>query len=238
MLETAHEDTVKVLRLLHLLEVDLSGDDGGVDGPLVLETVDVLAGMRVEVLEALGELVVEAVDKRDDATANDNDRLLLRGSALLVLLVVGRNFANGVGGVLVKDVEESVELLTGGLPGVEGHVGGDGGVVVEVGGNEGEDDADLLVGGRSDGEETLEGLDLLVTVGVLATTSLENGGKSLVDALRGGRGSNLALDGADGLETVLVSVSGSGGNSGLGLFGCRRSGDGRLSGLVERLGIL
>lgn len=238
MLETAHEHAVKVLRLLHLLEVDLSGDNRRVDRLLVLEAVDVLAGVRVKVLERLGELVVEAVNEGDDAAANDDDRLSRRGNALLVLLVVRRSLANGVRRVLDEDGEESVELLAGGLPRVEGHERRDGGVVVEVRGDEGEDDADLLVGRCGYGEETLEGLDLLVAVGVLATTGLEDGGESLVDTLGGGRGGDLALDGANGLETVLVSGGGGGGNRRLDLFGCRRSGEGSLSSLVESFRVL
>lgn len=52
--------------LLNLLEQDLSLDDRLVDDLLILETVDVFTGVRVEVLERLGEFIVESVDESDD----------------------------------------------------------------------------------------------------------------------------------------------------------------------------
>jgi len=52
--------------LLNLLEQDLSLDDRLVDDLLVLETVDVFTGVRVEVLERLGEFIVESVNEGDD----------------------------------------------------------------------------------------------------------------------------------------------------------------------------
>lgn len=167
MLEAAHENSVEVLRELNLLKVDLCLDDGLVDLLLVLEAIDVLAGVRVDVLQALGELVVQSVDQADDAAANDDRRLLGTGSPLVEVVVVARLLADNVGALLGKGVEKKVEVGAGAGPGVDGHVRVDRGVVVEEGGDEGEEDANALVGSDGDGEELFEDLGLLRAVGVL-----------------------------------------------------------------------
>lgn len=106
MLEAAHEDSVEVLGELNLLKVDLRLDDGRVDLLLVLEAIDVLASVRVDVLQALGELVVQSVDQADDAAANDDRRLLGVGSTLVEVVVVAGLLAHDVGALLSEGVEE------------------------------------------------------------------------------------------------------------------------------------
>lgn len=167
VLQSTHENSVEVLGEVDGLEVDLGLDDRLVDLLLVLETIDVLASVGVDVLETFGELVVQSVDETDDA-ASDGDSGFGRGGCTLVeVVVVGRLLCHDVLAFEGKEVEEEVEVGVGTGPRVEGHVRVDGGVVVEEGGDEGEEDADALVRTDSDEEELLQDLDLLRSVRVL-----------------------------------------------------------------------
>jgi len=54
VLKTTHDHSIEVLDLFPLLrplEQDLRLDDGLVDSLLILESIDVFTGMRIEVLE-------------------------------------------------------------------------------------------------------------------------------------------------------------------------------------------
>lgn len=260
VLEAAHDDAVEVLSELDLLEVDLGLDDSLVDLLLVLEAIDVLSGVRVDVLKALGELVVEAVDERDDAAADDDGGLRVGRGALDGIVVVGGALLDDVGALGGENLEERVEVSAGGGPRLDGHVSVGGGVVVEEGRDEGEENADLLVGGDGDGEELVEDLGLLGTVGVLrgrggsastrtaarhpkeahlASTGLEDLSESLVDTL-GGDGDGLALV-ADSLERVVVLLLGVDGERSLLGLGLLLDGSGGVFGkgsLLESLGVL
>lgn len=130
----------------------------------------------------------------------------------------------------------------------------DRGVVVEESRDEGEEDADALVGRGGDGEELLEDLGLLRPVGVLgrmrwlvecggegrekrahlASTSLENLGERLEDAL--GRDGDDLLD-ADSLEAFFLGIDDERSLL-LASLGCGRRGVLRHRFPLESLGIL
>ena len=73
MLQASHDDATQRVFLLRLLVVRLRTANGEIKALLVLETVDIFGSMRVDVLQASGELVVEPVNEADDAAANLDD---------------------------------------------------------------------------------------------------------------------------------------------------------------------
>lgn len=135
MLETAHENSVEVFGEFDVLKVDLRLDDDLVDHSLVLESIDVLSGVRIDVLETLGEFVVQSINETDDASL-DRDHGNFGGGRLvlillvLVLLVIDDDFLNDVSSLGRESVEESVEVSASLSPRLERHVGVNGGVVV------------------------------------------------------------------------------------------------------------
>lgn len=153
--------------LLGLLEQDLRLDDSLVDGLLILETIDVFTGMRVEVLERLGEFIIESIDESDDRTTNNDNGFTGGRRSFYLIVVIGSGFANGESGLGEEEVEKGVEKSLGGSPGFEGHVSVGSGVVIELGRDEGEDDSDFLIRGNGDTEETFESRNLGVAIGVL-----------------------------------------------------------------------
>lgn len=120
MLQAAHDDAVqrllgqlKALDLLEVLDVDQSADKLGVQGALVGQALNVLGRVGVDVLERAGELVIEPLDKGDDAAGNAEDLAGGDGGDLLVVLpllgVLDDN--NLVAGL--EDLEQLAKLLVG-----------------------------------------------------------------------------------------------------------------------------
>lgn len=169
MLKTTHNDSVEMLDGLDLLKVDLRLDDSFVDLLLILESIDIFSGVWVDVLERFGKLVVQSIDETDDATSHNDDRgrIIGRGSSFVGIVVIGRFFSNSVLTFLCEIGQEDVEIRSSGGPGLDRHVSLRRGVVVEKGGDEGEENSNSLVRRSGDGEESFENLGLLSSIGVL-----------------------------------------------------------------------
>lgn len=167
--EPAHNDTAQSLGLLGLLKVDLRPNDGLVHLLLVAQTLHILSRVRVDVLQALGELVIETVDKADDATAHQDDRALavLVGLAVDAVVVVLGLFLYDVRRVFGKCPQQLVNLLPGRLPHVDSHVSIHRLVVVETSRDEREQDTDLLVWCGGHFQELAKDENLLRSVGAL-----------------------------------------------------------------------
>ena len=249
VLETTHNDSIEMLDRLDLFEVDLRLDDRLVDLLLVLESIDVFSGVRIDVLERFGEFVVQSIDETDDTTSHDDDRgrVIRRGSSFVGIVVIGRFFSNGVLTFLREIGEEDVEVRASGGPGFDRHVRLRRGVVIEEGGDEGEENSDSLIRRSGDGEESLQNLGLLSSIGVLSSqrgsvscstgrerrthlssTSFENLSERFEDPFRRD-GDGLSFD-TDGLEVVVLLLSLGGGirSGGFLLGSFRGSGDGNV----------
>jgi hypothetical protein len=77
---------VKALLLLQALDVDQCAHKLGVQRALVCETLNIFGRVGVDVLKRAGELVVEPLDKRDNAAGNAEDLALVDCGCLLVVL--------------------------------------------------------------------------------------------------------------------------------------------------------
>ena len=169
MLETTHDHSIEMIDRLDLFEVDLRLDDRFVNLLLVLESIDVFSGVRVDILERFGEFVVESIDETDDTTSHDDDggRVVGSGSTFVGIVVIGRFLSNGVLSFLCEIGEENIEIRSSGTPSLDRHVRLCRGVVVEESGDESEQDANSLVRRSGDGEKSFENLGLLSSIGVL-----------------------------------------------------------------------
>ena len=89
--------------------------------------------MGIDVLQALRELVVQAVHKTDDAATDANDLILLgRRCTLRKLIVILGDLLNGVLRLVDNDSDELVHFTLRGYPELRRHVHSDCGVVVET----------------------------------------------------------------------------------------------------------
>lgn len=169
MFQPSHNHSCERVTLSRgLLVVGLSPSNGRVQVFLILESLNVLRTVRVDVLQTLGELVVESVHKADDAATDSQDTVLLlvRGS-LGEFIVVGCDFLHGIMVVCSHDIDQLVDLLLSGNPKVDGHMRRHRGIIVEPSGYKRQKNPDLLIGGRRDLEQFFEDADLLTPVSVL-----------------------------------------------------------------------
>jgi len=169
MLQPSHDNSRERVALgLGLLVVGLSSSNGRVQVLLILEPLNVLRAVRVDVLQALGEFVVESIHKTDDATADSDNTVLLtvRGS-FGEFIVVGYDFLHGVMVICSHDVDQLVDLFLSGNPKVDGHMRRHRGIVVKSRGHKRQKNPDPLILGRGDLEQFFEDADLLSPVSVL-----------------------------------------------------------------------
>lgn len=167
MLQTAHDNSRQRFDLIGLLVERLGAADSAVQDLLILETVDIIRSMRVDVLQAASELIVQTVNEADDGTANAHNSARVCRSSLSKFIIVLGSLLNGVLGVGGHDRDELIDLTLSREPKLSGHVRCNSGIVVETRGDEGEEDTDALVGGCGDFQELLEDPDLLGAVSVL-----------------------------------------------------------------------
>lgn len=120
MLQPAHDDTVgrvlrdvKTLPFLEALDVDHCADKLSVQGALVCETLDILRCVRVDVLERAGKLVIEPLDKRDNAAGDLEELAVLDDGCLLVVLPLLGTLNNDNLLAVLKDLEKLAKLLVG-----------------------------------------------------------------------------------------------------------------------------
>lgn len=103
----------KVVLLLKGLVVDLTADDGSVNGLLMLETINVICGMGVDLLKGSGEFIIKTLDERNDAAWDLEGLSLSWRRGLLVILPIFCVLDNDVLLVVLEDVEESVDFTFG-----------------------------------------------------------------------------------------------------------------------------
>jgi len=169
MLQPSHDHSRERVTLrLGLLVVGLSSGNGRVQVLLILEPFNVLRAVRVDVLQALGEFVVESIHKTDDAAADSDKTVLLvvRGS-LGEFIIVGYDFLHGVTVICCHDVDQLIDLFLSGNPKVDWHMRRHRGIVVKSRGHKCQKNSDPLILGRGDLEQFFEDPDLLSPVGVL-----------------------------------------------------------------------
>ena len=93
MLQPPHDDTVQRLLaqfqgtvLLEALRVHQSADKSNVEGGFISQTLDILGGVRIDVLERAGELIIEPLGKGHDAAGDLEDLARGNGWQLLIIL--------------------------------------------------------------------------------------------------------------------------------------------------------
>jgi hypothetical protein len=102
--------------------------------------------MGVQVLQTARKLVVQSVDKADDAPANADDAVLFTfGCTLYQFVVLGSDLLHRITVIADKDHNEAVYFALRGQPQFDGHIGGDGGVVVKARRDQGEQNTYSLV---------------------------------------------------------------------------------------------
>ncbi len=133
MLEPAHDDTAKGIILLCLLVERLGTTYRTVEALLIFEAIYVLRAMRVDVLQALGEFIVETVDEADNTSANEDSVVLLcvRRSFHKFIVVFGY-LLNSILRIVNQGTDEQIDLLLRGGPHFHRHIRGDRGVVIET----------------------------------------------------------------------------------------------------------
>jgi hypothetical protein len=97
--------------LLQALDVDQGTHKLGVQQSLIGQSLDVLGGVRVNMLQRAGKLVIESLDERDNAAGNAEDLARTdRGQLLVVLPFLGVLNDNNLRGVL-ENLEKLAKLL-------------------------------------------------------------------------------------------------------------------------------
>jgi hypothetical protein len=128
-----HDDPPKRILLLVLLVQRLRATNCAVQALLILETIDVLRTMGVDILQALRELVIEAVNEADDASPDADYAIFrIRWCALLQFIVIFGDFLHSVGRFFGDNRDKLVDFLLGRQPEIDGHMCGDRRVVIEA----------------------------------------------------------------------------------------------------------
>lgn len=93
-------------------EVGLGADNDRVQVNLILETIDIVGGMRVNVLERLCELIVQTVNESNKG-ALDIDGLTILGDTVLIglLLLFWDILFDNVVGACLQDGQQAVQVL-------------------------------------------------------------------------------------------------------------------------------
>ena len=112
MLQTSHGSAADSISQLKTSKVCDGADNDGIESDLILKTVDIVGGVRVDVLERLGELVVQTINKGDQRSLDDKSLALL-GNTILVSLIIllGGVLHDGVILVLLQNVQQLVQEL-------------------------------------------------------------------------------------------------------------------------------
>lgn len=120
VLQPAHDDTVgRVLRkfnalpLLQALNVDHSAHELSVQGALVCKALNILGGVRVDLLERAGQFIIEPLNERDDAAGNLEELTLLDNRCLLIVLPFFSTLNDNNLLALLENLEELAELGVG-----------------------------------------------------------------------------------------------------------------------------
>lgn len=170
MFNAAHDSSNSGIGLALAGEVELRAADSLVETHRVLQAVDVLRSVRVDVLQALRELLVETVHGANDASTDENRASFGLGRPFDHIVVLHPHvLLNDVVVVGGEDGDEFVDIALGREPHWNGKVGGGGGVVVETGGDERMEDADAVVGSIGDLEELSKDSKVFCAVRVLET---------------------------------------------------------------------
>ena len=169
MFQPSHDHSRERVALgLGLFVVGLSPSDRRVQVLLILEPFNVLRAVRIDVLQTLGEFVIESVHEADDTTADSDDTVLLVvRSSFGEFIVVWRDFLHSVMVIYSHDVNQLIDLFLSGNPKVDGHVRHYGGIIVESGGHECQENSDPLILGYRDLEQFFEDSNLLSPISVL-----------------------------------------------------------------------
>jgi chemotaxis protein histidine kinase CheA len=99
---------LKRVILSEVLVVEEATEDDVVESTLVLQSLDVLGGVRVDALEGADELVIKTLDVRDNA-ARDLDVLLtlLQGRGLVIVVPLLSVLDNNIVVVVLEDLEKA-----------------------------------------------------------------------------------------------------------------------------------
>lgn len=115
MLKTSHGGAADGISHLQTNKVGVRANNDSVEANLILEAVDVVGSVRVNVLERLGELVVQAVNEGNNGSLNEHGLAVLRDAVLVVVILFGSILTHNVTGVGLQDGQQRVEVLIGAI---------------------------------------------------------------------------------------------------------------------------
>src|SRR5712691_11471513 len=111
VVQTSRHDTGKGFGKLLLLIKSLRTTDGAVETLFILQPIHVFSAVRIQVLKTAGKLVVQSVDKADDAAADaDNTTFFTLRSTLCEIIVIISDLLNCVSVTGNEDADETVNL--------------------------------------------------------------------------------------------------------------------------------
>lgn len=111
MLQASHSGAADGVGQLKTGEVCVGANNDGIKSNLILETINVVGGVGVNVLEGLCELVIQAVDKSDDRSLNEHGFAVLRGAILVSLIHLGNVLLDNVEWVGLQGGQKDVQEL-------------------------------------------------------------------------------------------------------------------------------
>jgi len=125
--------------------------------------------MRIDVLQALRELVIKTIHKTDDASPNADDSclFLVRRYAFGQFIVVVGDFLYGVSGILGDNGDKLVDFALSREPQVYWHMCRDRRVVVKTGGDKSKQHANTLVRCYGNFQQFFKDFDLFSPISVL-----------------------------------------------------------------------
>mmetsp|Transcript_62429 Transcript_62429/g.197821 ORF Transcript_62429/g.197821 Transcript_62429/m.197821 type:complete len:360 (-) Transcript_62429:227-1306(-) len=153
----------------------------------MLEAQHVLAGVGINALQGLEELVVHALEERAEVAPHLGGGARDGGAGLVLLLIGGADVLvhHDHGGVGLEDLQDPEDVGHALLPNGHRHVRVEGWVHVELRGHHMDHNLELLRRGGGDGGEVVEHLDLLVPVRALLATGEDHLAQLLRDHLLG-----------------------------------------------------
>jgi hypothetical protein len=115
VLKTSHGGAGDRFSQVETLEVNVGANNDGIESDLILETIDIVGSVGVNVLERLGELIIQTINKGDKRSLN-KDGLTVLGSAILILLFdIGNVLLDNVQGVGLQDCQQVVQVFLGAM---------------------------------------------------------------------------------------------------------------------------
>jgi hypothetical protein len=106
--QASHSGAADRIGQLKASKVCIGANNDSVESNLVLETINIVGGVRINILEGLCELVIHAVDEGNDGALEENGLAVLGNTILLGLFLFLDVFFDNILRIGLQDAQEAV----------------------------------------------------------------------------------------------------------------------------------